>query len=205
MLSTFTVALLALGQVFPGSSGGMCSLDPATSPIATAYRATATTGTAFQSDAVLECAFDTGPGARNCVGTNVSGEILLGPGSGSGTFVRVFGTYQGLSVIAQDFTASNTATIAAAIFLGTNAYIQNSNAAKPVRVNDLLQIDAVTTMEACAVGYLNSLRPFNPGAESTERTRLCFCTSDNAVGVDTYRWQNVVTGTVGGTDTECPL
>lgn len=135
-MNALLLALLAAtptGPVFPGnwgaSSGGACTLDGTAQAVATSYRATATTGTAFQSDAVLECSFDTGPGARNCVGTNVSGEILLGPGSGNTTVVRAFGDVNAVQFIGSNITAS------AAFILGTSGFLTNSSA-NPVSVTD---------------------------------------------------------------------
>lgn len=124
------------------ATGGVCTLDGTADAIAVRYRATATTGTAFQSDAVLECSFDTGPGARNCVGTNVSGEILLGPGSGNSTVVRAFGDVNVIQLIGSNVTASS------AFILGTSAFLVNSSA-NPVRVTDAdgLQINSTTAIK----------------------------------------------------------
>lgn len=138
-----TALLLALltatptSNVFPGGGGGgMCTLDGTQAGIATSYRATTTSGTAFQTDAVLECSFDTGPGSRNCIGTNVSGEILLGPGSGSGTMVRNFGDYVGLAITGQNLTATNVISYTAALDQGNTGFMRNTNSGKPVLVTD---------------------------------------------------------------------
>ena len=118
MFAAFAVTLLALGQVFPGGgsgSGGVCSLDPASTAITERYRATATTGTGYQCDATLDSCVDLGPGTRNTVGTNVAGAVCLGPCSGSGTAVLVFG----------DMTISNVTTIGAALDFSGSSFIRN--------------------------------------------------------------------------------
>lgn len=136
-------SLPAAAQVFPGGGGGMCTLDGTQAGVATSYRATATTGTAYQVDSVLECGYDTGPGTRNCIGTNVSGDILLGPGSGSTTIVRNFGDYIGLQITGSNVTAS------AAFILGNNAFLVNSTGVKPVLVTDSdgFQINGTTAIK----------------------------------------------------------
>lgn len=145
MRSALLLVLLSLpaaAQVFPGGSGGMCTLDGTQAGIATSYRATTATGTAFQSDSVLECAFDTGPGSRNCVGTNVSGELLLGPGSGNSTVARIFGDFNAIQLIGSNVTATT------ALILGTSGFIVNSSA-NAVRVTDAdgLQINSTTAIK----------------------------------------------------------
>lgn len=124
------------------ATGGVCSLDPATTAIAPAYRATTTTGTAYQVDAVLECGFDTGPGTRNCIGTNALGEILIGPGSGNSTVGRLFGDLNVIQLIGSNVTATT------ALILGTSGFIVNSSA-NPVRVTDAdgLQINSTTAIK----------------------------------------------------------
>lgn len=152
LLAAVLASTVAHGQrirLTSPSTGGSCTLDGSTQAVATSYRATTTTGTAYQTDAVLECSFDTGPGARNCIGTNVAGDILLGPGSGSGTTVRAFGKFIGLDFEGQNVTTTNVVTAGAALFLGTNASIQNNNSGKTVLVTDPegLQINATTPIK----------------------------------------------------------
>lgn len=97
VLLSLLLALPAAAQTFPyigggSGGGGVCTLDGSTQAIATSYRATTTTGTGYQCDAVLSSCIDLGPGANNFIGTNVAGDIVLGPGSGNSAVVRIFGT-----------------------------------------------------------------------------------------------------------------
>lgn len=125
------------------ATGGVCTLDGTADAIAVRYRATATTGTGFQVDAVLDCGFDTGPGTRNCIGTNAVGDILLGPGSGNSTVVRAFGDVNAIQVFGSNITA------ATAFILTNNAFLTNSTAAKAVLVTDVdgFQINGTTALK----------------------------------------------------------
>lgn len=136
---------LALAQARPPSSGGTaCALASSTSAFASYFRATTVTAgqVGFQCDGVNPQCVDLGPGSRNAIGTNILGEILLGPGSGNTTVVRNFGDYVGLGI-----TGSNVTALAAFI-LGTNSFLVNSSA-NPVRVTDAdgLQINGTTAIK----------------------------------------------------------
>lgn len=140
MLTTFAVTLLALGQVFPGGGGGVCSLDSTTEALAESYRATAVSGTGYQVDAVLACGVDLGPGARNCLGTNVGGDILLGPASGNTTIVRVYGSEY----------ITNILQVAAQVdIIGSSAHLANTFPSTAVKVTDAdgFQINGTTAIK----------------------------------------------------------
>jgi hypothetical protein len=129
VLAAFAVTLLALGQVFPGGSGGggTCSLDPAAVGIAPSYRATTTTDTGYQCDALLTSCVDLGPGARNFIGSNVAGDITLGPQSGNTTVVRTWGSMY----------VTNILQVASQVdILGSSAHLANTFPSAPVRVTD---------------------------------------------------------------------
>lgn len=148
---------LALAQGRPnqggsGSGGGTaCALASSTSAFATYYRATTTTlgQVGFQCDGVNPQCVDLGPGTRNMLGTNASGDILLGPGSGSGTVVRNFGNYIGLDITGQNLTASNVLSYTAALNQGNTGFMQNTNSGKPVLVTDPegFQINGTTAIK----------------------------------------------------------
>lgn len=175
--------------------------------MATYYRATTTdgAGSGFACDGQLASCVDLGPGARNSIGTNAAGDILLGPGTGTGTMVRLFGTLVALDVNAVNFTASNVVTYSSALDQGTSAFMRNTNAGKPVLVSDAegLQVSTSTVLAPCIAALVGTLKPLGFAAASGTRTRLCFCTTDNGA-TPSYRWQNVASAAVGTTDTECP-
>lgn len=140
-------ASLARAQTFPGGGGG-----GSTSPSdvlaalvgqdvsANTYTATATTGPGFSADAVLTCAFDLGPGGRNCLGTNLAGDVLLGPDDGgSGTEVRVSGS----------ISALNLNLVNGNLNLVNNAVITNPQPGKPVAVveEEGLSINGTTPLK----------------------------------------------------------
>ncbi|AAK94401.1 hypothetical protein Mx8p66 [Myxococcus phage Mx8] len=211
-LLALVVALPAAAQVFPwagGNSGGggSCTLDGSTSAVATYFRATTTDGASsgFACDGQLASCLKLGPGTRNFLGTNAAGDILFGPSTGTGTMVRVFGTIVALDVNSVNFTASNVITYSSALDQGTSAFMRNTNPGKPLLVSDAegLQLSTSTTLVACTAVLVGTLKPLGFAASSGTRTRLCFCTTDNAAS-PTYRWQNVVSAAVGTTDTECP-
>lgn len=194
------------GGSSPSSGGGVsCALSSSTSAFATYFRSTDLTGTqyGFGCDGVTPMCFKPGPGARTGIGTNTSGEITVGPQSGSGTVMRIFGDYISLGVQAQTGTFSNTVTATAAYFIGTNGYIQNSST-NPVYVNDTegLRVSNSTSLAACSASLQGTIKPLTFAAASGTPDRLCWCRSDNAAS-PTYRWVNVVTGSIGTTTTEC--
>lgn len=203
-------SIIGGGTITGGASGGggQCTLDGTVPAVATYFRATTTDGAAsgFACDGTLASCIDLGPGTRNFIGTNGAGDILLGPGTGTGTAVRVFGTITALDVTAQNFTASNVITYSAALDQGASGFMRNTNPSKAVLVSDPegLQISTSTTLVACSATLVGTLKPQGFAAASGTRTRLCFCTTDNAAS-PAYRWQNVISGNVGATDTECPL
>lgn len=203
-------SIIGSGTISSGASGGgggQCTLDGTVPAVATYFRATTTdgAGSGFACDGTLTSCIDLGPGTRNSIGTNAPGEILLGPGSGSGTMVRVFGTITALDVTAQNFTAANVVTYSAALDQGTSAFMRNTNPGKAVLVSDTegLQLSTSTTLAACSAALVGTLKPQGFAAASGTRTRLCFCTTDNAAS-PAYRWQNVASASIGTTDTECP-
>lgn len=123
----------ASAQPFPGSGGGGTSPADIQAALvgqainADSYTATTTTGPGFSANAVLACALDLGPGSRNCLGTNLSGDILLGPNDGgAGTEVRVSG-----SVSALNLNLTN-----GFLNLVNNAAITNPQPGKPVYVTE---------------------------------------------------------------------
>ena len=198
-LLTLLLALPAAAQTFPwsgGGGGGTCTLDGSTQAVATSYRATTTTGTGYQCDATLASCIDLGPGTNNYIGTNVAGEILLGPGSGNSTVVRVFGSLY----------VSNITQSGGAFDSYFNAYLTNTFTGMPLAVNDAegLRIVGSTSLVACSATLRNTLKPLTFADGSGEPDRLCWCRTDNAAS-PTYRWVNVLSGSVGTTATECPL
>lgn len=190
---------LALAQARPPSSGGgtACALASSTSAFATYFRATTVTAgqVGFQCDGVNPQCVDLGPGSRNAIGTNISGEILLGPGSGNTTVVRNFGDYVGLQITGSNITASS------AFLLGASGLIQNATAAKPVLVNDAdgFQVACKTAITTCTSALENSEIPVcGTGGALTKR---CVCMGDGT----TYAWRNLFNLAAGaGTTTTCP-
>lgn len=190
------VPALAFGQARPPSSGGTCTLNGTQPAIATYFRATATTGTGYQCDAMLASCVDLGPGAYNYLGTNVAGDIVLGPGSGSNAVVRVYGSLY----------VSNIAQTSGAFDAYFNSYLTNTFAGMPLALNDAegVRIVGSTSLAACSATLRNTLKSLTFADASGTVDRLCWCRSDNAAS-PTYRWVNVVSGSVGTTTTECPL
>jgi hypothetical protein len=195
---------LAAAQFIPKTSGGgggggggeACTLDGTTAVFASYFRATATSGTGYQCDALLASCIDLGPGARNYIGTNAAGDILLGPDSGTATVVRIFGT-----AYAAGFATTN------GIFDATlNTYIGNTWPGEPLKVDDAegLKLVGRTTLATCSASLRGTLQSFLFAAGSGTADRLCWCRSDNAAS-PTYRWVNAMSGNVGTTATECPL
>lgn len=140
LVSTVAVA----SAISSGGSGGgtvdvLGSLVGQT-VVADSYRATTATGPAFYVDGILSCVLDLGPGARNCLGTNGSGDILLGPNDGgAGTEVRVGG-----SVSALNLNLTN-----GFLNLVNNAAITNPQPGKPVYVTEEegLSINSTTPLK----------------------------------------------------------
>lgn len=200
MYSALLVGILAavppFGSVFPGGSGGSCTLDGTAAAIAPYFRATTTTGTGYQCDAMLASCVDLGPGTRNFIGTNLAGDILLGPDTGNSTVVRLFGSLY----------VSNITQSAGAFDSYFNAYLVNTFAGMPLAVNDDegLRIVGATSLKACSATLRDTLKSLTFADASGEPDRLCWCRSDNAAS-PVYRWVNVISGTVGTTTTECPL
>lgn len=199
------MALPASAQVFP-RSGGMCSLDGSQSGIATYFRATTTTATGYQCDAVLTKCVDFGPCVDCFVGTNVSGEIVFGRTGFTAGVWRFWGTAHASQYSATNITATNVLTYNAALDQGTNAFMRNENAGKPVLVSDPegLRVSTSTSLPACTAAMEGTFKPLGFAAASATRTRACFCTSDNEAS-PLYRWVNLASGAVGTNDTECPL
>lgn len=199
LLAAVLASTVAHGQrirLTSPSTGGSCTLDGSTQAVATSYRATTTTGTGYQCDATLASCIDLGPGTNNYIGTNVAGEILLGPGSGNSTVVRVFGSLY----------VSNITQSGGAFDSYFNAYLTNTFTGMPLAVNDAegLRIVGSTSLVACSATLRNTLKPLTFADGSGEPDRLCWCRTDNAAS-PTYRWVNVLSGSVGTTATECPL
>lgn len=148
---------LAVAQGLPprgnstgGGGGTACALSSSAQAFASYFRSTNVSGTqtGFQCDGINPQCFDPGPGARNGIGTNAAGEILLGPGSGTGTVVRSFGTYIGLDFQGQNLAASNALTAGAVLELGTSGFIRKTTGgAVPVTDPDGLQINSTTAIK----------------------------------------------------------
>lgn len=125
---------VAVAGVFGGSgSGGAGAVVDVLSElvgkpvVASSYRATTAQGPGFFADGVLSCVLDLGAGPRNCLGTNVSGDILLGPDDGgAGTHVRIAG----------DVTAISATLVNGGLNLLNNAVIYNGQPGKPVAIQE---------------------------------------------------------------------
>lgn len=191
------------GGVFPGGgggAGGACTLSTTSPALAPYYRATTTAAEpGFQCDAVNATCVKFGPGVDNIAGSNASGETIFGRVGVTTGVVRFYGTAIGFNV-----TATNVLTYNAALDQGNTAFARNTNSGRPYRIADAegLLVDPSTTLQACNSTTHGTLKPLSFAASSGTRTRLCVCTSDHAA-TPVFRWQNVVTGTVGTTDTEC--
>lgn len=199
----FLLAAASYGPAFPGGGGGMCTLDGSQSALATYYRSTDLTGTVagYSCDGVTPMCLDTGPGTRNAIGTNVSGDILLGPESGSGTTVRVYGTLVTLTLQGQSLTLSAGATIPALQQSSGTHYAQNTATGYPWRVDDSegLQVQCKTTLPTCTLTNDGSVLPIcgTGGA----RSKVCWCTSD---GTNAAWFNSLNPGAGAGTSTTCP-
>ena len=85
----------------------------------------------------------------------------------------------------------------AVVALGANATMSTSGR---LTVSSGVQ-SSNNTLPTCAAGTLGLLLTQSTAA-STVRTRLCYCTSDNAAS-PTYAWQNLASAALGNTTT-CP-
>lgn len=191
-----------------GGGGGACAVDVTGLNFASYYRATTLTGTVpgYSCDGILERCIDLGPGARTSLGVNPDGDICIGPCSGTGTVVRVFGTIISLVATLTNATVSNVLTVTAAIDLGTAGFIRNPNAGQPVRVTDMegLRLTPVTALQPCTSATLDGTLAFlAPSAGAGTGLKACVCESDYAA-TPTFRWKNVQTGQRGTTTTDCP-
>lgn len=194
-LAACCIASSASAQEIRSGSGG-ATLDPARDDTATRYVAVATTGKAYDVNSVLTCALDLGPGANNCLGTDGSGNVVIG---GGGVPNVLFGITGNVSISGNGgVTITNSALNA---FF--NTILTNTASGKPVLVDDAdgFRI-AAKTLPACGTVLEGTeLIDSAAGGTSGARTRKCLCTSDGA-GAPAYAWQNMVTGTVG-TSTAC--
>lgn len=176
-----------------------CTLDSAQPALVSNYRATSTTGTGYQCDALLASCVDLGPGARNFLGSNVAGDILLGPGSGSGTSVRVFG----------DVTVSNVITVGAALDFVSTAFLRNPFAAQPVTTNEFdgqrLVPQVYVTFPTCGAsgGQLPFGTELEVTASATSAQRRCRCVATGGSS-SSPRWLNTNTNNYGATQSDCP-
>jgi hypothetical protein len=158
------------------------------------FTATATTGTPFAVNSTLACAYDLGPGATNCFGTNASGHTLVGPAAGVSTDQRLQ-VGAGFRV-----DASGSLLITNGVldpYFGT--VIRNSIG--PVKVDDELRLSAKAVGTCDASREWEEVNDNASGGTTGARGRRCLCTSDGA-GTPAYAWLNLATGTVG-TSTAC--
>lgn len=140
LLALLPAMALAQGRPNQGGGGGVCTLNPATQAVATSYRATTTTGTAYQVDAVLTCGIDLGPGTNNCIGTNVAGDVILGPASGNSTTGRIYGSFY----ISNILQAGGQVDV-----FGSSSHLANTFPATAVKVTDSdgFQINGTTAIK----------------------------------------------------------
>lgn len=187
--------------ISPPPAPSVCSVDSTVPLFAAYYRATTTTGTAFQCDSVLASCMDLGPGARDYIGTNVSGEVVLGPASGNSTVLRIFGTIYAVDISSVNVTSSNVVSYAAALDQGNTAFMRNTNANKPVKVDDAegLQITCKSSLPTCGTVPEGTVLTICGAAGA--RTKKCECTSDGT----NFAWFNSYNPSAGaGTTTTCP-
>lgn len=88
------------------------------------------------------------------------------------------------------------------VFKVSSGGVLSGNSTNPVTVSDAdgLRI-APNALDTCTATYEGALQnDSTAGIATGHRTRMCMCTSD---GASAYKWQNVVTATLG-TTTTCP-
>lgn len=211
VVTALVVTIPAAGGVFnsgaTSSSGGTC-IDGTQDKYAPSYRATTLTGfvPGFACDGVLERCVEVGPGARQSIGSNEAGEMCLGPCSGSGTLVRLWGELVALTVTATNAVVSNVITIGAAIDFNASAFLRNPTAGRGVLIDDPdgLRIKPVTALTACTASTQDgALIPLAPAAGAGTGLKWCACESDYAT-TPTFRWTNFRTGARGSGTTDCP-
>lgn len=165
---------------------------------------TASAGTGLKCNSALADCMDLGPGARNSVGTNSSGEILLGPDDGgAGTTARLSGTLRASQIILNNGSQD----------VAFHGFLQNSFNGYPVNLEDQdgtrLRPYPAANLKQCNDGSIDGVTEgtfFVKAAGSSSGTRLCICTSDGAA-TPAYAWVsvNLLSGTIStGTATSCP-
>jgi len=164
---------------------------------ATRYTASASSGTGFGCDSALASCVSLGPGAKAKLGSNSSGEILIGDGTTSAQTVRVGEL---------TFYGNGWIQSAGLIDCNHNCYLRNAYTGEPVRIDDpdgvLISDTGTAALDTCSSSLEGVLkRDYAAGGTTGLRTRLCICTSDGG-GTPAYAWRNLATGTVG-TSTTC--
>jgi hypothetical protein len=186
----------ASSNSFSGSdtASGGCGLNA--SCTADDFTADDATGTGFGCSSTLESCLDTGPGAHNSIGTNASGQLLLGPENDASTVVRIGDTW----TIYGNGTLIGTN---AAIVLNNNGFLVNQTGTKPVLIDDAqgLEIRCVSSLPTCGVQVPEGTL-LTVCASGSVATHFCGCESDGA-GTPAYEWRNLAT-TAGGTASTCP-
>ena len=203
LLSLLLLALPAAAQVFPYGGGGVCTLDGTSAALAPYYRATTATDTvpAFGCDAVLSQCVKYGPGIDTGCGTNVLGEVVCGrTGQTSGVW-RYWGTMYANGMSAVNVTATNVATYNAALDQGNTAFMRNTFANRPVKVDDGegLLLTCKATLPTCGTVPEGTVLPVC--ATGGALTQACMCVTDGV----TPHWRNLLNPAAGGgTSTTCP-
>jgi hypothetical protein len=187
---------MVLAQGVPPASGPTpCGVTQ--SCAAVSYEATATSGSGLACNALLASCLDLGPGADNEIGTNVSGQILLGPTTSTTCQVKM-----GANLL---FKCNGEALVNGPLNQYSSAGYFVNETGGAVKVDDAQGLNveekALHTCNAGSEGDI--LRDNAAGATSGARTRICICTSDGAA-TPSHVWQNLVTGTTGSATTCAP-
>lgn len=128
---------------------------------------------------------------------NSSGQQIIGTLAGAGAGLQVRGDdSNGATAIGVTIDNRNALSTAGALI----ASFQNAGTTKAtVDLNGSYTLVGNPTLQTCAAGIEGQLsRDVLSGVATGKRTKLCLCTSD---GSSAYKWQNVVTGTLGTTTT----
>jgi hypothetical protein len=162
------------------------------------FTAADVTGPGFACNSALGSCFDTGPGACNSVGTDGSGNLVLG-GTACSPTIEIGGTGN-ITVTGTTLTIAN-----GGLDMNNNATIVNTGANKPVWVNDTdglyIQPYSSASLGTCGTIPEGTIRTVL--AAGASRTRVCVCTSDGA-GSPAFEWRNLQDPSTAGTATTCP-
>jgi hypothetical protein len=160
----FVLALfptLALAQ-FSSNRGATCGVN--LSCVSDTFTATTTTGSGFACNSALASCVDLGPGSCNSLGTNGSGNIVMGGTACSPTIL--IGGGGNITI-----TGSNITMVNAGLDAGNNTTIMNTTSGKPVLFNDAdgIRLTPYSATPTCNAGATGSF------SVDTDDSRAYYC------------------------------